>query len=70
MLNQTIRNSGYNTTADVLNRLSIELPKIIKAQEKDATIHDGINMTMCAFKLTNPVMYFSATQLILSAMAY
>jgi PAS domain S-box-containing protein len=48
LLNQTVKNPEINTPADVLNFLNTELPRTIKAQDKNSNIRDGMDMVLCA----------------------
>ena len=59
LLNQALKESQVNYPSDVLNFLKSELPKILKAQNQEESIRDGMDMALCVFDWFNSKLYFS-----------
>jgi PAS domain S-box-containing protein len=59
LLNQTVKNPDVNSPADVLNFLNSELPKTIKAQDKNTNIRDGMDMGLCAIDWEGMKLHFA-----------
>ncbi len=60
LLNQTIKNPGINSPADVLDFLNSELPKNLKSYGQEATIRDGMDIALCAIDSSANKLYFAA----------
>ncbi|HEU4717712.1 MAG TPA: SpoIIE family protein phosphatase, partial [Bacteroidia bacterium] len=60
LINQTIRNPDVNSPAEALDYLNRELPKNLKAQNREETIRDGMDLSMIAIDPANMKMHFAA----------
>ena len=59
LLNQTIKNADVNSPADVLNFLNHELPKNLKSSGEEATIRDGMDMSLCTIDFDTQKLFFA-----------
>jgi PAS domain S-box-containing protein len=59
LLNQTIQDPEINSPSDVLNFLNAELPKNLRSYDQDASIRDGMDISLCAIDFANMKLYFS-----------
>lgn len=59
LLNQTIFNPQVIYPSDVLDFLNKELPQNLKSQGKDASIRDGMDMSICSFDFKGMKLYYA-----------
>lgn len=59
LLNQTIFNPEVVYPSDVLDFLNKELPQNLKSQGKDASIRDGMDMSICSFDFKGMKLYYA-----------
>jgi len=62
LLNQALKEPSINFPADVLNYVTMELPRILKSQSESENINDGMDVALCVFDYANSKLFFSGAR--------